>query len=83
MGSQDLFTIAYLSQGIAAVIGCVIAAFVLEEAHPKWVFLGHGCYGFVLAVATCFLSTDAEREFLVGEEPDVTEWSSEFMAGQT
>jgi hypothetical protein len=37
----------------------------------------------VLVVAAFFLSAEAEQEWLDGEEPPVTEFSSEYYDGQT
>jgi len=81
LGSQDLFSIAWLFQGLAGVVGCCIAAFVLQDSHPKWAFLTYGCWGLVLFVACFFLSADAEKEYLDGEEPELTEFSSEYLEG--
>ena len=83
LGSQDLFSIAWLANGIAGVIGCVIAAYVCEDFHPKWAFLIYGCWGLVLLITSFFLSAEAEKEWLDGEEPDITEYSSEYFEGQT
>jgi hypothetical protein len=53
----------------------------LEDSHPKWAFLAYGCWGLVLFVACFFLSAEAERDYLEGEEPDLTEFSSELLDG--
>lgn len=81
LGSQDLFSIAWLSNGLAGVVGCVIAAFMCEDFHPKWAFLIYGCWGLVLIVAASFLSAEAEKEWLEGEEPELTDYSSELLEG--
>jgi len=81
LGSQDLISVAFLFQGIAGVIGCIIAAFVLQETHPKYAFLGYAIMGFIVGVSCIFLSHEAEREYLPGEEPDPTEFSSELLEG--
>lgn len=83
LGSQDLMSVSWLAQGIAGVAGCCIAAFVLQDYHPKYAFLGHGVFGFILFVACFFLSADAERDYNEGEEPELTEFSSEYHDGQT
>jgi len=83
LGSQDLFSIAWLFNGIAGVIGCVIAAYVCEDYHPKWAFLIYGSWGLVVLVAAAFLSSEAEKEWLDGEEPEITDYSSEYHDGQT
>lgn len=78
-----MFSIAWLFNGLAGIIGCVAAAYVCEDYHPKWLFLGYGCWGLVLLVAAFFLSAEAEKEWLDGEEPAVTDFSSEYLEGQT
>lgn len=83
LGSQDLLSLAWLTQGVAGVIGCIVAAFLLQDVHPKWAFLVYGCWGIVLGIGCCFLSAEAERDFLEGEEPAPTEFSSEILENQT
>lgn len=48
----------------------------MEKYHPKYAFLGYGFYGLFLGIATFFLSNEAEQEFILGEEPEPSEWSS-------
>lgn len=83
LGSQDLMTIAWLTQSFAGVVGSTIAAIMMEKYHPKYAFLAYGCYGLFLGVATFFLSAEAEQEFIAGDEPVLTEWSSEIEEGQS
>jgi predicted MFS family arabinose efflux permease len=83
LGSQDLLSLAWLWQGVAGVLGCIIAGFMMERYHPRNAFLLYGCYGLFLAVACIFLSSEAELNYLIGEKEIITEWSSELLAGQT
>lgn len=55
----------------------------MENYHPKYAFLGYGIYGFILGIACFFLSRNSERDFLPGEEPVRSDYSSEVMGMQT
>lgn len=83
MGSQDLLSIAFLFQGIAGVIGCIAAAIMMENVHPKWAYLAYGIVGLIVAVCCIFLSKEAEKEYNEGEIIEITEWSSALEEGQT
>lgn len=83
LGSQDLLSVSWLFQGIAGVLGCVIAGYTMERYHPRYAFLGYGIYTLLLAIACFWLSADAERIYLDGEEIYVSEYSSELLSGQT
>lgn len=77
LGSQDLLSIAWFFQGLGGVLGATIAAFVMEDVHPKWAFLGYGVWGGILGISCIFLSADCERDQLEGEEEYVSHWSSD------
>jgi len=83
LGSQDLLTVANLFQGLGGVLGCIIAAFMMERYHPKNAFLMYGLYSLVVMVCCFFLSSEAELNYLVGEKEIITEWSSEIQDGET
>jgi predicted MFS family arabinose efflux permease len=72
--------ISQFTQGIAGIVGCCIAAFVLEESHPKWAFLIYSIYAFILFIACFFLNPEAERCDWQ-DELDITEISSEYRNG--
>jgi hypothetical protein len=76
-------SIAWLFQGIAGVLGCVIAGYTMERYHPRYAFLGYGIYTLFLAIACFWLSSDAEKIYLEGEVQYVSEYSSELLSGQT
>lgn len=77
-------SLSFLSLSLGGVIGCTGAAIVMERFHPRYAFLTYSCLGFMLAIACCFLSADAERE-RIDDLTDVleSEWSSELKVGQT
>ena len=55
----------------------------MEKYHPKYAFLGYGFFGLFVGVSCFWLSSDAEKEFIKGDEPVASEWSSELKDGQT
>ena len=55
----------------------------MEKYHPKYAFLAYGCYGLFLGIGSFFLSNEAESDFIAGDEPVPSEWSSELLEGQT
>jgi len=55
----------------------------MEKYQPKYAFLGYGLYGLIVGFACCFLSTASEREFIRGEVPMQSDFSSELVNGQT
>ena len=71
----------WLTQSFASVVGAVIAAISTEKFHPKYVFFIYGCFGLVCGVSAFFLSDASEKEFLSGEEPDISDYSSEYIEG--
>ena len=77
LGSQDLISLAWLVQGLAGVVGCVIAAIMMEKYHPKYAFLGYGIYGLFLGIACFWLSAASEREFVRGEVREHSDYSSQ------
>lgn len=81
MGSQDLFSVSFFFQSLAGIIGCIIAAFMMENYHPRWAFLIYGVFGFLLGILCFFLNSEAEKE--VAEDYLISEYSSEIMDGQT
>lgn len=70
-------SVMWLSQSLSGVIACSIAAVAMEKFHPKYAFLFYGCFGLFVFISCLFLSSDAEKEFIKGDEPVLTEWSSE------
>jgi drug/metabolite transporter (DMT)-like permease len=80
-GSQDLFSIAYLFQGLGGVTGCIIAAFMTQDYHPKYGFLAFAIWGLILTISSCFLSSEAEMEQIAGQETYSHE-SSELLENQ-
>ena len=77
-------TLSFLSLSLGGVIGCTAAAIFMEKVHPRYAFLAYGCLGYILAVACCFLSGEAERERIDdNDEAIISEWSSEIREGQT
>lgn len=81
LGSQDLLSIAWFFQGLGGVLGSVIAAFVMEDIHPKWAFLMYGIWGGIIGIACFFLSAEAEADRLEGEEEYESHWSSDYVRG--
>ena len=74
-------TISFLTFNLGSIIGCIVAAIMMEKFHPKYALLGFGCLGFAVGTACFFLNEEAEAELLVGEEELApTEWSSELKA---
>ena len=55
----------------------------MEKYHPKYAFLGYGIFGLFVFISCIFLSDDAEKEYLRGDEPMLSEWSSVIQEGQT
>jgi hypothetical protein len=60
LGSQDLLSVAWLYQGIANIVGCIVAAITMERYHPRYAYLGYGIFGLFLAICCIFLSKEAE-----------------------
>mmetsp|Transcript_1696 Transcript_1696/g.2992 ORF Transcript_1696/g.2992 Transcript_1696/m.2992 type:complete len:173 (-) Transcript_1696:582-1100(-) len=56
---------------------------MMDQYHPRYAFLAYGVYGIILGSACFFLNKEAEKEYLDGEEPELTHWSSELMEDQT
>ena len=81
LGSQDLLSIAFMFQGIGGVIGCIIAAFMMDEYHPKYGFLAYGINGVILFFCCFFLSRESENELNEGEVDEFTIVSSEVLSG--
>jgi len=71
-----------LFQGIAGVIGCIIAAVMMDQYHPRYAFLAYSIWGLVLTISSFFLTKEAEIEFNPGEET-VSHYSSEIVSHQT
>ena len=74
-----MISLAWLTQGISGVVGCLMAALMMENYNPKWTYLGYAIYGFFLGVSSFFLTTKAEREYNKGEEPVQSDFSSEVL----
>jgi len=81
LGSQDLLSVAWFFQGLGGVLGCIVAAIMMEQYHPRYAFLAYGIVGLILGVCCFFLSKEAEIE--VFEEVDQSDFSSEVLEGQT
>jgi len=80
LGSQDLFSVAFFFQGVAGVIGCIIAAFMMDQYHPKYAFLTYSIWGLVITICSFFLSREAEKEFNPGEVEIISHLSSELLS---
>lgn len=83
LGSQDLLSVAWLFQSFGGVIGCLIAALMLDNIHPKYAFLGFGILGLFLAIGSCFLSSEAEFEVINDNDMWASDYSSEILDGQS
>jgi MFS-type transporter involved in bile tolerance (Atg22 family) len=82
LGSQDLLSIAWFVQSLGGITGAVIAAFVMEDIHPKWAFLMYGIWGGILGIVCIFLSAEAEIELNEGEEDGLSSrFSSAYVEG--
>lgn len=57
-----------LAQSVAGVTGCLVAAYVLQDYHPKYVFLGNGVFGTILFIVCFFLNPDAEKDDIREQE---------------
>ena len=53
----------------------------MEDIHPKWCFLMYGIWGGILGIACIFLSSEAEKDRIDGEEDYVSHWSSDYVEG--
>jgi hypothetical protein len=56
---------------------------MMDKYHPRNAFLGYAIIGFILGIFSFFLNKEAENEFVDGEIPEDTDWSSELFDGQT
>ena len=74
-----MLSLAWLTQGISGVIGCLMAALMMENYNPKYTYLGYAIYGFFIGISAFFLTAKAEREYLKGEEPIQSDFSSEVL----
>ena len=74
-------SVMWLTQSLAGVIACTVAAITMEKYHPKYAFFGYGIFGLFVCISAFFLSADAEKEFIKGDEPILSEWSSEIQEG--
>ena len=45
--------------------------------------MGYGIYTLFLAIACFWLSSDAEKIYMPGESPPISQYSSELLSGQT
>lgn len=54
----------------------------MDQYHPKYAFLIYGVFGGVLGLSCFFLRREAENEYVDGEVPELTEWSSELISGE-
>jgi hypothetical protein len=51
----------------------------MEKYNPRYAFLGYGIYGLFVGTSCFFLSNEVEREYIIGEEPIPSEFSSELL----
>jgi len=56
---------------------------MLDTFHPKYAFLGYGVLGLCLAAGSFFLSAEAEIDNSDGDDFMITQYSSEYMEGDT
>jgi len=75
--------LAWIFNGFGGVVGCIVAAYMMERYHPKYAFFGFGLYSLIVAIACFFLSSDAEKIYNEGEVIPISEWSSEIGSKQT
>ena len=61
-GSQDLMSLAWMTQGIGGVIGCLLGGYMTQYCHPKYSFLIFSVMGLVLAISGLFLSKECEMD---------------------
>jgi hypothetical protein len=52
---------------------------MMEKYNPRYAFLGYGIYGLFVGTSCFFLSNEVEREYIIGEEPIPSEFSSELL----
>jgi MFS family permease len=60
-GSQDLMSIAWFSQGIGGITGCVVGGYLTEYCDPKWTYLIMSIMGFIIAINGMFLTQECEE----------------------
>lgn len=60
-----------------------MAAIMMEKYNPRYAFLGYGIYGLFVGTSCFFLSNEVEREYIIGEEPIPSEFSSELLENQS
>lgn len=61
-GSQDLMSLAWMTQGVGGVAGCLLGGYMTQYCHPKYTFLIFSVMGLVLAVSGLFLSKECELD---------------------
>lgn len=84
LGSQDLLSIGFMSLTFAGIIGCLLGALLQQNnVHPKWAFLGYGCFGLFLGICSIFLNREAEHEYHTADELALSDYSSELESNQT
>lgn len=81
-GSQDLVSIMYFFQGLGGVVGCIIAAFMTENYHPKYCFLAYSIWGLLVTISACFLKKEAESDPIYMTDA-LSHESSELLENQT
>jgi len=59
-GSQDLFSVAWMGQGLGGVAGCILGGYMTEYGHPKYSFLIMSIMGVLIAVNGMFLTNECE-----------------------
>jgi len=55
----------------------------LEDTHPKYIFLSYAIFGVIVGGSSIFLNAEAEMEYLPGEEPWNSDYSSSLRENQT
>lgn len=61
-GSQELLSMAWMVAGVAAIIGGVTAAFVLQFYSPHACFFIYGCFGLLVAASSMTIPARLEED---------------------
>jgi hypothetical protein len=46
------------------VIGCITAALMMDNIHPKWAYLIYASFSLIVAISCIFLNKEAEVEVI-------------------
>jgi predicted MFS family arabinose efflux permease len=69
-------------QGIASVTGCIVAAVMMDNLHPRWAYLFYAFVALIVAISCIFLNGDAEIEVIdTSIIENVSDYSSVYIDG--